>query len=136
MEDYRILVNELNDGVFTTDNEGTVLFANKALLEMHGYENPHEFVGRHFLEFVSHELRDEIKERFSSMVQKGENRGNILDISVFRKDGSTISVQLNASPVQEEGRIVGTRGIIREMTDLKRAEEALPSGVAIPVYPG
>ena len=131
LEYYRTLVNEVSDGIFETNNEGTLVFANKTLIEMHGYENPEELVGKNFLEFVSQENRDRIAGRFRKAVQNGEFHGDIVDVYSIRKDGRTISVQLKAIPVIEEGRIVGTRGIIRDATELKRAEEKFKRQAAI-----
>jgi PAS domain S-box-containing protein len=109
-ERYRSLVSELNDGIFVTDDKGDMTFANRALAEMHGYENPEDFIGKNFLELVSHEERDRIVDRFNRAVRSGEFTGDIFDVSAIRKDGGTIAIQLKATPIKKGGIISINRG--------------------------
>ena len=123
-EKYRTLVHEIRDGFFITDNKGTITLLNKALAEMLGYENPEEILGRTFLEFLPPEMRDEIMAKFKRAIKDG-NFSELVEFHIIRKDGSIIFVQLKPAPVMEENRIVGTRGVIRDITERKQAEEAL-----------
>lgn len=123
-EKYRALVDEIRDGFFTTDLTGAITFCNKALLEMHGYENFEELRGRHFSELISPEARSEIIEVYRKAV-KNNDFPDHLEIPVIKQNGTVFFIDLKAGPVFEGGKIVGTRGVNRDITGIKRAEEAL-----------
>ena len=86
-EKYRTLVNEIRDGFFIADDKGTLTFMNRALAQMHGYENPDEVLGRTFSEFLSPQVWDEIMETFKSTV-KDQNISELIEFPSFKKDGT------------------------------------------------
>ena len=99
---------------------GTILWANRAELEMLGYE-PHEFIGRNIAEFyVDQELICRILETLS----KG---GSLKDQAarLICKDGSIRHVLINSNSQIEDGRFVATRCFTRDVTDRWLAQEAL-----------
>jgi PAS domain S-box-containing protein len=62
---------------------------------------------------------------FSKTYETGEP-ARIVDYDIFRKDGSTKTLELSASlMVNSTGEPVGFRGVVRDVTKRKRAEEAL-----------
>lgn len=122
-EHCRTLVNEINDGIFVTDTLGRFTFVNKTLATMYGHEHAEVLFGKNFLDFVSPEKRDEVNHRFRRAVQDGEFTGETTGVSTVRKDGRAIFIDLKAVPVTEEGSIVGTKGVIRDVTERRRAEE-------------
>jgi two-component system cell cycle sensor histidine kinase/response regulator CckA len=124
-EHYRSLVSEINDGIFITNAGGTFTFVNKTLATVHGYESPEALIGKNFLELVYPGERDEVKDRFSRAVQGGEFTGETLEISTVGKDGGVAFIQLKAVPIMEEGRVVGAKGVIRDVTGRKQVEESL-----------
>jgi len=124
-EQYRALVNEVNDGIFATDTTGRLTFVNKTLATMYGYEHAEGLVGRNFLGLVSPEERDEVSTRFRRAVHGGEFTGETAGISTMRNDGGVVFIHLKAVPITEDGRIVGARGVIRDVTERRRAKEAL-----------
>jgi PAS domain S-box-containing protein/putative nucleotidyltransferase with HDIG domain len=54
---------------------------------------------------------------------RGKNVPSKYECRGMRKDGSTISIEVNAVPLRENGGIVGTRSYIWDITDRKQAEE-------------
>jgi diguanylate cyclase (GGDEF)-like protein len=44
---------------------------------------------------------------------------------IVRKDGSIVLIEVKPVPVFEEGRLAGSRGVVRDITERKRAEEKL-----------
>jgi len=100
--------------------DGVILRANQAELEMLGYSKE-EYVGRHIAEFhVDKRVIDDILARLS--------RGEILQNYESRlrcKDGTVKDVLITASALWEEGKFIHTRCFTRDVTDSKRAEEAM-----------
>ncbi len=57
-------------------------------------------------------------------VEKGETIEG-LQIEIMKKDGSLASIEFNASPIFKDGKLIGSQGIARDITERKRAEERL-----------
>ena len=117
-------LDELKDGFFVTDINGKVIHVNKALSEMFGYESPGDAVGNHFSEYLPKDVNEEVGEKFNRAISD-INYEELLEIPALKKDGSTVFVQLKHSPVMEGEKVVGTKGMIRDITPRKRTEEAL-----------
>jgi len=63
-------------------------------------------------------------EVFPIFVETGEVRG--VELQLIRKDGSKIDVSLNVSAVRDEqGKVLHSRSIWRDITERKRVEEEL-----------
>ena len=124
-EHYKSLVNEVNDGIFVTDTVGKLTFVNKALATMYGYEHVKELLGKNFLDLVSSEEREEVNARFRRAVHGREFMGTTIGISTVRKDGEGVFIHLKAVPVTDNGRTVGARGVIRDVTERRQVKEAL-----------
>jgi PAS domain S-box-containing protein len=122
--DMYSLLNELRDGFFITNSKGTITFVNKALGDMGGYENPEEIIGKHFLEYLPSEAREEIIEKFNRAIEN-KDYSELLEFPAVKKDGSIALFQLKHCPVMEDNRIIGTMGVVRDITARRWAEDAL-----------
>ncbi|AFM24588.1 ATP-binding protein [Desulfomonile tiedjei] len=120
-EKYRTLFDDSRDGVFISSRQGELIEANKSLLDMFGY-TAEEVIGKNSLQFYSDPgEREKLREAI-------ERTGSVKGYEVsFRKKNSTpidcvltANVRLNA-----DGAVVGYQGIVRDISDRKRAEETL-----------
>jgi PAS domain S-box-containing protein len=110
-------------GMHWVGPDGTILWANKAELDLLEYSTE-EYVGRHIGEFhADRPVIDDILCRLSNnqTLHEYEARPRC-------KDGSIRHVLINSSVLCEEGKFVHTRCFTRDVTDRKRAEEALREG--------
>jgi PAS domain S-box-containing protein len=107
-------------GLHWVGPDGTILWANRAELEMLGYE-PEEYVGRSIVEF--HADAEAIQDILSRLA-RGEHLHNY-EARLRCKDGSVRHVLINSNVYWEEGRFVHTRCFTRDVTERKAAEEAL-----------
>ncbi len=119
---YRNLVETALEGVCITDGEEAITFANLAFAEMLGYK-PEELVGQSSRKLVSDEdwfkICSEAKKR-----RRGER--SRYDITLLGKKGIAKFVTVSASPfLGPDGRFLGSLGVIMDITERKRAEEAL-----------
>jgi hemerythrin-like metal-binding protein/PAS domain S-box-containing protein len=125
-EKYRDLVNEVNDGVFVSDSRGVLTFANQALARIHGFERPEELVGRTFIEFVAPAMVENITQLFRESIQSGTTSETI-DAEIIRPNGIGALIEIKPVPIVENGKVLGIRGVVRDVTKRKQAEEGLIS---------
>jgi PAS domain S-box-containing protein len=121
-EEYKNIVELMNDGLGIIDENDTILYVNPALSRMIGYEIE-EIVGKNQKDFVPedelHKFEQEIMRR-----QKGK-RGHY-QLSIRRKDGSKIFAMISSTPLYNENdKYYGTVSIMTDISDQKRVEEAL-----------
>ncbi len=120
-ERYRELVEETLDVIYTLDTVGNVTSVNKAGKAMFGRE-PEEVIGRNFAEWIPKEELPDAVAAFKQILG-GEKitTGTIL----IDKDGNPHNVEFSSTAIIKAGKVVGTRGIIRDITKRKQAEEKL-----------
>jgi diguanylate cyclase (GGDEF)-like protein/PAS domain S-box-containing protein len=117
------IVESSHDAVITATADGTITSWNAAAERMFGHR-PEEAIGRPVAIMCPpdrlHEL-DEILER----VRAGEHAG-VLETVRMRRDGTPINVSLMVSPTRDaDGRITGSWGLVRDITDRKLAMDQL-----------
>ena len=120
-ERYRHLIEHANAGIVLVSGEYYV-FANKKMSEMVGY-TIEELTSTPFLEFIAPRDRQLIEERYRRR-QRGEKLPQIYDFWMIRRDGTEICIELDASLTEVNGEIA-TLGVMRDITEKKRAEEEL-----------
>lgn len=110
--------------IWETDAEGTYTYSNPAVEKILGYR-PEEVVGRRFYDFFPDELRQAQKLFCFAAMTAG---GAALEFvnRFIRRDGQVVILETNAVPVLDKvGNLVGYRGIDRDITLSKRAEEQI-----------
>ncbi|CAN5867315.1 hypothetical protein BH18ACT11_BH18ACT11_16100 [soil metagenome] len=124
-EKYRSIFENAVEGIFQTTVEGQFLTANPAMARMFGYESPGEL-----LEAVSN-IRDQLyvdPERRDEFYRLASRDGFVsgFEIHLRRKDGSSVWVSANARAVYDAGGTISAyEGTVEDITERKRAEEAL-----------
>jgi PAS domain S-box-containing protein len=118
-ERYRTLFEESRDAIYTTTQEGEFLDANQSMLNLFGYSRE-EIIGLKAGETYVHP-DDRLKFK-----QKIGCEGFVRDyeIKLRKKDGTEMECLLTAIVRKTaDGNIFGYQGIIRDITERKRAEE-------------
>ncbi len=122
-ERYRSLFENATIGIYRTTPSGSIESVNPALIRMLGYTCFEELAQRN-LEQSGYEpsyTRSEFRERIE---QEGEIRG--LESAWKCRDGSSIFVCESAKAVRDaEGKTLYYEGIVEDITERKRAEEAI-----------
>jgi len=113
-EDYRNLVENAEDGIFTIDQRGIFTYMNKKGMELLGYTRE-ELVGSSFVVVVAPEYRETTIENFKKrQVGKGVDR---YEIEVVTKEGNRIPIELNTRTLEYRGEFMGLEGIARVMVE-------------------
>jgi PAS domain S-box-containing protein len=106
-------------GLHWVGPDGTILWVNRAELELLGYARD-EYIGHNIAEFhVDQEAIDDILTRLG----QGETLHNC-EAQLRCKDGTVRHVLMSANVYFEEGKFVHTRCFTRDITDRKRSEQA------------
>ncbi len=117
------IVESSDDAVVSKDLDGTILSWNAGAERIFGYA-PGEAVGKPISLIIP---PDRLAEEYEILgrIRRGERVEHFETVRVA-KDGRRVDVSLTVSPVRDaEGRVVGASKVARDVTDRKRAEEAL-----------
>jgi PAS domain S-box-containing protein len=130
-EKYRNLIEKSDDIIWTTDLDLRTIYVSSSIEKKLGY-TPEERMAQdldvqmtpssytHVAEFLLQELKRE--------QEKNANPNRIIRVEVeyYHKNGSILWFENIASGLRDEnGTLTGIQGISRDITDRKRAEEAL-----------
>ena len=123
-EKYRTILENIEEGYFEVDLAGNLTLVNDSLCRTAGY-NRDELLGMNNRDYTTPKTAKKMYQVFSKTYQTGEP-ARIVDYDILRKDGSTRTLELSASLMTNStGEPVGFRGVVRDVTKRKRAEEAL-----------
>jgi PAS domain S-box-containing protein len=121
-ESYRRLVELAQEGIVTVDDEERIMFANPAFLAAMGYARE-ELAGRSLLELCD--------ERGRQVALRGtqQRRSGVVstyEIVLSAKSGERKTFLVAACPLLDEaGCYEGALGVLTDVTERKRAEQAL-----------
>ena len=117
---YRSLFEFMEEGFLRSDTNGNIIMANLAIAKMCGYESAEEMIGLHMSALYA-DPKD--RERMIRNVLKQGILYNY-DILLTRKDGHHFWTSSNIKIIKDEhGERIGTEGLIRDISDRKRAEQ-------------
>ena len=123
-EKYRTILESIEDGYYEVDLAGNLTFFNEPVCKMLGYSTD-EMIGLNNREFMDPEMAKQVFLEFNRVAKTGEASRDFA-YQVTAKDGtkrfveSSISLKRDASDNAE-----GFRGIIRDVTQRRLAEESL-----------
>jgi len=127
-ESYRKLFESSVDGIYVTTPGGALLNANPALARIMGYATPLDLINGisdvTYTVYVDPQARAEYGRL---MLRDGMVRE--YEYQVRARDGAVLWLSDSASAVRNEaGEIVRYEGTVRDITDQKRAEDAIAEG--------
>jgi len=118
---YRDLIEEMTDVIYTLDTEGNVTSVNKAGKAMFGRE-PEEVLDKSFTKWIPQEHLPDAMAAFKRILG-GEKI--TAETVMLDKNGKPHNVEFSSTAIIKDGKVVGTRGTIRDITERKKMEEAL-----------
>jgi PAS domain S-box-containing protein len=121
-EKYRTILQSIEEGYYEVDLAGNLTFFNESLRRHLGYSRE-ELMGMNNRQFTSKETAKRVYETFN-MVFKTGKAATACDWEMIAKDGSKKFVELSVSLIQDsKGEPMGFRGVARDITERKEAEE-------------
>jgi PAS domain S-box-containing protein len=123
-EKYQYLIDNMNEGVFISDEKGIILFANNALVRIHGFDSQDKLLNKNFIEFLEPSAREKTLKDFENEMRSGK-APNEIEMPIVRPDGSIIHVLVRPFFIRDGQGITSMSGIVRDITERKFAEEAM-----------
>ncbi|MGK7924203.1 MAG: PAS domain S-box protein [Spirulina sp.] len=123
-ERFRGLVETLNDWIWECDRHGVYTYASPQVETLLGY-TAEEILGKTAFDLMSRGEAERLKPIFAEKVRAGEAIEQIESINLHR-DGHPVILETSGVPLLDgEGNVRGYRGIDRDISDRKAAEERL-----------
>ncbi|MFC1824449.1 PAS domain-containing protein [Thermodesulfobacteriota bacterium] len=115
------IVDNMFDGIGVLDNKGNVTQANRSFVQMLGYEEEGQVIGKNMTEFT---VREDVPKVISAM-EKGAEKGFIRDLKVIgiTKDGKNYHASINATLVKSKTGDTEWIGVVRDTTELAKLEK-------------
>ncbi|TSA56779.1 PAS domain S-box protein, partial [bacterium] len=120
---FRELSELLPETVFETDATGKLTFMNQIAFDRFGYTLEDFDKCLFARQMIVPGDRDRAEENLGRIL-RGEQVG-ANEYTAMRKDGSTFPTIVHTSPIIRGNKPVGLRGVLVDITDRKKAEEAL-----------
>ncbi|OQX92834.1 MAG: hypothetical protein B6D58_00960 [candidate division Zixibacteria bacterium 4484_95] len=118
-EKYRSLVENISDGVLTTDLDEKILFANRASVKIFGYLLD-ELIGMNLKDIV---IKDELNKVNRENQKRRNKEDGQYELTIVRKDGNRRRVFVSATPLLDNnGVVLGTIAVFTDISELKEIE--------------
>ncbi|MGB9595513.1 MAG: PAS domain-containing hybrid sensor histidine kinase/response regulator, partial [Candidatus Poribacteria bacterium] len=121
-EEYRTLFELTPDPIIILNPAGNILQINKSGVEMLGYSEASEIIGRSILEFCLD------KEQIIRLAKEIKNKGNLKssELDLIKKDGSVVNTIISVNVrYDENGEIIRYEGFYKNITERRKTEEKL-----------
>ncbi|OGO02448.1 MAG: hypothetical protein A2Y72_00170 [Chloroflexi bacterium RBG_13_53_26] len=121
-EKYRSLVENINAVIYAADVKGTITYLSPVVESFYGH-SPVEFGGQHFSS-IAH--KEDLPLAMDSFQQTLSGKNEVLEFRVVLPwSGEVRWSRTYNRPMYDGDRVVGVQGVLIDVTDRKRMEEAL-----------
>ena len=122
-EKFRSLVESTSDWIWEINRNGVYTYASPKIKELLGYE-PEEVIGKTPFDLMPAEEANRVASKFKDIIKNSKPIERLENISLH-KDGHPVILETSGVPIfNSKGQLRGYRGIDRDITERKQAEEA------------
>jgi len=122
-ETLESVLDTLQDSYFESDLAGVITYANLALCQRLGFPRE-DVIGKHFRHITIREKVREIYQSFNHVIESKISLGPF-EYTYRTKDGRLYIAETIVSPIIENGIVIGTRGLMRDITDRLKVEREI-----------
>jgi PAS domain S-box-containing protein len=129
-ENYRLLVENSRDIIYTLNTDGVFTFVSPAWTTLLGH-SVNQVVGQPFQQFVHPDDLAGCMTLLQKVIETGQRQDGVDSYRVRHADGSWRWHITNAVPIKDAaGTVIGGEGIARDITERKQAEEEIKQQLA------
>ena len=121
-EQFRILTETSGDVIFQSNLDGIVTYCSPSITKILGY-SPQDIVGTPFSRYVLSSQIDQSKNVFRQAIT-GKNV-DLVERQLLHKNGEIKYVEINGAPIIKDGEIIGTQGIVRDITQIHKTQDRI-----------
>ncbi len=123
-ERLRVMFESLSEGIMVYDKHGNILRINDTILEMHGYGNKEELIGKSLFDLITERERSRVKDNLKATINAGHSEN--VQYTFIRKDGSEFPGELSSTALLDDsGNLTGFVAISIDITNRIRSNEQL-----------
>jgi len=128
-ESYRKLFEGSIDGIYVTTPAGELVNANPALARIMGYDTPEQLISSASSDVAHNVYVDpSAREEFQRLMER-DGMVREFEYQVRQRNGDILWLSDSATVVRDEdGNVARYEGAVRDITDQKRAEDAVAEG--------
>ncbi|PKL59281.1 MAG: hypothetical protein CVV33_08645, partial [Methanomicrobiales archaeon HGW-Methanomicrobiales-4] len=118
---FRNLTESTSDIIWETNVKGEFTYINPVFCTTMGFQND-EILGKSLFEFLSSDAGEDFFSIFQNCLKKNE-AFNQVDLPFIRHDGNIVTIELSGVvSVGNQGKVIGIRGVGRDITERKNSE--------------
>ena len=127
---YRNLVEASPDAIILTDLQTQILMCNSQAAALRGTGSAETLIGHNAFEFIAPEDHERAMENAQKTLETGSVHS--IEFTLVKEDGSRFPAELSASLIaDDEGKPQAFTAVVRDISERKRAEEALQRQTAL-----
>ncbi|MBK7818344.1 MAG: PAS domain S-box protein [Sphingobacteriaceae bacterium] len=123
-ERYRDLLEHATDLIQSVDMTGKILFVNSAWKKTLGYSDA-ELEDRNIFDFIHHSYHSHCTSMMKEISEGKLQKVDKFELGMLTKNKRTVLLEGNISLKKENGKLVATRSILRNITERKISEERI-----------
>lgn len=121
---FRSLVEASSDWIWEVDRNGIYTYASPKVKDLLGYE-PEEIIGKTPFDLMPPGEAERVAKLFKDIVESSKPFAGLLNINIH-KEGRSVVLETSGVPIfDSNGNLLGYRGVDRDITERRKAEEAL-----------
>lgn len=119
-EQYRTLIEGMNEGLMLTDTNDTILFVNQQTCDITGY-NAEELIQKNCHKILFDPTNKSLNQELDYLKKQGVKKS--FEIEMVRKNDEKIWVHVSCSPVyNDKNEETGMIGVFQDISDRKKTE--------------
>ena len=128
-DQVRHLLDSTAEAIYGLDLEGNCTFSNRACVEILGYKDTEDLLGKNMHDLIHHTRSDGTSyPMHECKIYEAFRRGkgtHVDDEVLWKADGSSFPAEYRSFPVQRDGKLVGSVVTFLDISEQKRVAEAI-----------
>jgi len=122
---YKAVFESSNDSILLIDKKGKIIDFNDRLLKIGGYEYG-ELKGKNIRALAGMMPKKSLAMIINNFLKRVAGFSiSAYEVEMITKNGKVVAIEINAQPLQKDGKIIGELVILRDVTERKQAEHEL-----------